>query len=297
MAYDAAVEADKLLDFTSYDNDGDGFVDAYVIVHAGSGAEQTGSSGDIWSHKWVLPNGPYNADSTKIYGYLTVPEDCKLGVCAHELGHLLFGFPDLYDVDYSSEGIGDWCLMSGGSWNGNGDTPAHPSAWCKYTQNWAPTITPTGNTPIQLPDVKANGSIVHVLPPMGDKTEYFLLENRQKTNFDKELPGAGLLIWHIDEKVTDNTNENHPKVALVQSDGRRDLEKAVNRGDDGDPYPGASNVFTFNNSSNPSSKMYAGTDSHVAITHISSPGEVMTFELDLTTTRITKKPKHRKSAA
>ena len=43
---------------------------------------------------------------------------------AHELGHLLFGFPDLYDTDYTSEGIGDWCLMAAGSWNGGGDTPA-----------------------------------------------------------------------------------------------------------------------------------------------------------------------------
>ena len=42
-------------------------------------------------------------------------------MCAHELGHLLFGFPDLYDPDGTSEGIGDWCLMSGGSWNGGGD--------------------------------------------------------------------------------------------------------------------------------------------------------------------------------
>ena len=36
-------------------------------------------------------------------------------MCAHELGHLLFGFPDLYDTDYSSEGIGNWCLMAGGT--------------------------------------------------------------------------------------------------------------------------------------------------------------------------------------
>lgn len=296
MALDVAAEADNLLDFTPYDNDNDGFVDAYVIVHAGSGAEQTGSATDIWSHKWVLPNGPYHADATKIFAYLTVPEDCKLGVCAHELGHLLFGFPDLYDTDYSSEGIGNWCLMSGGSWNGNGDTPAHPSAWCKINQNWAPAITPAGNTQMTLEDVKAAGSIVHVIPPLSDKSEYFLIENRQRTNFDKALPGEGLLIWHIDEKVADNTTENHPKVALVQADGNRDLEKAANRGDDGDPFPGSSDAFTLNNTTHPNSRLYSGVDSHVVITHISSPGAVMTFELDLVT-RHTKKTKRRKTAA
>ena len=93
MALDAAQAADPTVNFAPYDNDGDGFVDAFIVVHAGPGAEVTGSHDDIWSHKWVLPSGPYNADGTKIYGYLTVPEDSKIGVCCHELGHLLFGFP------------------------------------------------------------------------------------------------------------------------------------------------------------------------------------------------------------
>jgi len=73
----------------------------------------TGSHDDIWSHKWVLAGGARAVDHTKIFAYLTVPEDCKIGVCAHELGHLLFGFPDLYDTDSSSEGIGNWCPDGG----------------------------------------------------------------------------------------------------------------------------------------------------------------------------------------
>ena len=123
--------ANPHVNFAPYDNDGNGFVDAFIVVHAGRGAEETGNQNHIWSHKWVLTGSPLNADGTKIFGYLTIPEDSKIGVCAHELGHLLFGWPDLYDTDGSSEGLGNWCLMGGGSWNGNGDIPAHPSAWCK----------------------------------------------------------------------------------------------------------------------------------------------------------------------
>lgn len=103
MARDAAVLANPDVSFKKYDNDGDGYVDAFVIVHAGAGAERTGKGSDIWSHKWVLADGPFQADGTKIYSYLTVPADCKLGVCAHELGHLAFGWPDLYDADYTSQ--------------------------------------------------------------------------------------------------------------------------------------------------------------------------------------------------
>lgn len=133
MAQDAAGAADPAVNFAPYDNDGNGFIDAFIVVHAGQGGEQTGNSGDIWSHKWTLP-AAFNADGKQIFAYLTIPEDARIGVCAHELGHLLFGFPDLYDTDNTSEGIGNWCLMAGGSWNGGGDIPAHPSAWCKVNQ-------------------------------------------------------------------------------------------------------------------------------------------------------------------
>lgn len=154
MARDAAVLANAKVNFSKYDNDGDGYVDAFVIVHAGAGAERTGVGSDIWSHKWVLSGGAYNADGTQIYSYLTVPGDCKLGVCAHELGHLAFGWPDLYDSDYTSEGIGVWCLMAAGSYNGDENNPSVPCAWCKVDQGWVDVVTPTETTKISLPDVK-----------------------------------------------------------------------------------------------------------------------------------------------
>ena len=92
MARDAAVAADPTVTFGPYDNDGNGFVDAFIVIHAGSGGEQSGNSGDIWSHKWTLPDA-YTADTTKIYAYLTVPEDSRIGVCAHELGICSSAFP------------------------------------------------------------------------------------------------------------------------------------------------------------------------------------------------------------
>ena len=58
MARDAAVAADADVNFTPYDNDGNGFVDAFIVVHAGSGAEETGNPNDIWSHKWMFAAAP-----------------------------------------------------------------------------------------------------------------------------------------------------------------------------------------------------------------------------------------------
>lgn len=280
MARDAAIAANPAINFASYDNDKDGFVDAFIVIHAGSGGEETGNANDIWSHKWVLDGGAYNVDGAKIYAYLTVPEDCKLGVCAHELGHLLFGFPDLYDADYSSEGIGNWCLMAGGSWNNKGLTPAHPSAWCKVQQGWVTTVNqPVNKDTVKITDVKTGFQVYRLWKNGANAKEYFLLENRQKTLFDKFLPGSGLLIWHIDDAVSGNTSDAHYQVALMQADGKKDLEKNTNRGDAGDCYPGTTGNKNFNNTTNPNSKSYAGSSTCVSVTNISMTKDVITADL------------------
>lgn len=277
MAQEAAQLANPLINFGNYDNDGDGYIDAFIVIHAGTGAEQSGSASDIWSVKWVLPS-PFAADGKTIYAFLTVPENCRTGVCAHELGHLLFGFPDLYDGVGTGEGIGNWCLMGGGSWNGAtpGDRPAHPSAWCKLQQGWVTVVNQTANANVSLPDVKSSFKVHRLWKDGAAGSEYFLVENRQKTGFDDHLPGSGLLVWHIDDAVGSNTNEAHYKVALMQADGLRDLEQSHNRGDAGDPFPGSGNKRTFSASSTPNSNSYAGAATCVAISNIGDPAATMT---------------------
>ncbi len=280
LAHDAAVAADPDVDFGPYDNDANGYVDAFIFVHAGAGGEQSGDSGDIWSHKWTLGN-VMTVDETKIFGYLTIPENAKVGVCAHELGHLLFGFPDLYDVDDTSEGVGRWCLMGAGSWNGGGDVPAHPSAWCKANQGWAAVTNVTADGPADIEDVKTSHEILRLWKDGDGGPEYFLVENRQRSGFDAGLPADGLLVWHIDEGQADNTNEDHYKVGLVQADGERELELKQNRGDSGDPYPGSAGNEAFTSSSSPSSDSYAGRATCVSITEISAPADTMTASVSV----------------
>lgn len=280
MARDALLAANPVVNFAPYDNDGNGFVDAFIVVHAGTGAETNSNPGDIWSHKWTIEGGAMPVDSTKVFAYLTVPEDCRIGVCAHELGHLLFGFPDLYDTDNSSEGIGNWCLMASGSWGGGGDAPTHPSAWCKANQGWVQVDNRTANRSVQIPDVKASHTVYRLWKDGAPGKEYFLVENRQKAGaFDISMPGSGLLIWHIDENQTSNRDESHYWVALMQADGKRDLELNNNRGDAGDAWPGTSNNANFTASSTPNSKSYAGQATCVAVTGISPSAPTMNANL------------------
>jgi len=170
--------------------------------------------------------------------------------------------------------------MSFGSWGGGGDRPVHPSAWCKQTQGWIDTVTETDNHQITLADVKS-GFKTHRLWTNGDSTsqEYYLIENRQLTGFDESLPGPGLLVWHIDDSVWSNTDENHPKVKIMQADGLDQLKANLGRGDAGDVFPGLANNSTFNATSNPDSKAYAGNDTYVSVTGIPPPAALMTFNV------------------
>ena len=90
-----------------------------------------------------------------------------------------------------------------------------------------------------------------------------------------------MLIWHIDEAQSGNTDENHYKVALMQADRTRDMERNLNRGDAGDVYPGSNNNDTFDATSNPNSKSYANVDTCVAVSGISASGPAMTMQVQV----------------
>lgn len=192
---------------------------------------------------------------------------------------IVFGWPDLYDTDNSSSGIGGWCLMSYGSWGGGGDKPVHPSAWCKASQGWVDVTNETENHTITVDEVKSVQKINRLWKD-GDASskEYFLLENRGVTGFDQYLPAGGLLVWHIDENIYGNTDENHPQVGLVQADGLDQL-KIGSYGDGGDPFPGITHNTTFNAITNPNSKSYAGGDTFVSVTNIPNESTSMTVNI------------------
>ncbi|KAL7949234.1 M6 metalloprotease [Trichoderma barbatum] len=263
MADEAVTAATGRLNMNKYDNDKNGYsgnvltfvlVDVFCVVHAGSGAEESGSADDIWSLKWTLP-AERKVNDVNIYGFLTIPEDARIGGCAHEIGRL--------------PGIGNWCLMASGNWGG-----------CKANQGWITVVNETQNHRITLADVKSDHK-THRLWKDGDMSsqEYFLIKNRQSTGFDSSLPSDGLLVWHVDDAVDNNKNERRSKVGLLQADGLAQLEIKGNHGDAGDPFPGITNKIIFNSTTAPSSKSYAGRDSFVSITNIPVSSHLMTFDI------------------
>jgi len=288
------------VDFSSFDNDGDGWVDTVFIVHAGEGGEATGDPDDIWSHKWSISGGGGTArvyDGVIIDTYSMQPElnyaggHIEIGVFAHEYGHVL-GLPDLYDTDGSSEGIGNYGLMAGGSWGADGrspERPPHMCAWSKVYLGWiSPTVVIIDTLNQAINQIETNAEVYKLWRRGRPQTEYFLVSNRQKVGFDSRFVGdGGLLIWHIDEDVinanlfsnTVNDDENHKGVDLEEADGLNNLDNLVNRGDAGDFYPGSTNNTAFNDTSNPNSRDYSGVTTKVEVINISLSGDPMRADL------------------
>jgi immune inhibitor A len=295
LVEDAVAAADASVDFSRYDNDGNGWVDVLMVVHSGPGAEFTGDTADVWSHKWSispqLRDGVYLAPYTMMPEYWSAPGDITIGVFAHELGHG-FGLPDLYDTDYSSRGVGRWSLMAGGAWNGIlGSSPAHFDAWCKVQLGFVTPVTPTTSAlGVHLPQVETDSVVYRLWDGGLVANEYFLVENRQRVGFDASLPAGGLLIWHIDDGVlSDNdqewypghTSSGHYLVALEQADGLYQLEQNQNQGNGGDPYPGTTNARAFNSTTTPGSLGYSGVVSFVTVSNISDSDSLMTADFSV----------------
>ncbi len=294
------LAADDSVDFSQYDNDGDGRVETIFIVHPGNGGECSDSP-NIWSHRWVLsawPEGKITVDGVTINDYIIQPAmNCtekimiEIGVFSHEFGHAL-GLPDLYDTDDSSEGVGNWCLMASGSWGSDGNHPASPShmsPWCKEQLGWIdPVILDEQQFQVEIPAIEntptvykvwKNNQITPFIGRYGSKLavgkEYFLIENRQPYGFDKYvIGGGGLLIWHIDNSVSTNKNEEHPMVDMEEADGAMSM-----RGDPGDPFPGLSSNTSFDGFSFPSSSDYDGNRTYVSVSNISNSDSIMYVDL------------------
>jgi immune inhibitor A len=291
---DCVTMLDPTIDFSQFDNNGDGYAEGIFLVHAGQGAEETGSYNDIWSHAWgyyMMTNdgvstGRYSIEPEELAG----EEMIKIGVFCHEYGHVL-GLPDLYDYDGSSEGIGVYCLMAGGSWGALPGNPERPTHMCAEMKRWLGWMTPievtTNLDKLAIPPAETDPVCYQITNPSYPE-EYFLLENRAKIGFDSLFRGdGGLAIWHVDQNGWQD-DETHPYVALEQADGNFDLMRDMgggnshlrtNRGDAGDLYPGACGNTRFSYFSQPNNRCYDGVTDLVTLDNIAQTNDTIYIDL------------------
>lgn len=221
-----------------------------IVFFAGSGREshtEGGDPGDPWSNFVKLAPDVAGIEDACLIAATEDPPFSPFGVLCHEFGHLL-GLPELYAPGGApQEGIGVWGLMGQGTWLGRGATPPQLDAWSKLRLGWVDVQTIEQTTyGVRLPAVETEPRVVKIPAVPGRPQEYYLLENRQHIGADASLPGTGILVWHVDERVdgfrTAQMRVDHKLLHLVEADGRGDLDRGHraggNRGDAGDPWWG-----------------------------------------------------------
>ncbi len=260
--------------FNQLTADGSGYIFALNVFYAGERVNNW--SEGLWPHQWSLAS-PYDAGSGKKfsdYQITNMGSGLTLRTFCHENGHMICSFPDLYDYGSESSGIGHYCLMCYG---GNDLNPVQVGAYLKNEAGWSTSLTTINPGITATLNAANNDFYIHAK----SATEYFIIENRQKSGRDISLPDSGLAIWHIDEAGS-NSNEQmtaaqHYECSIEQADNTFDLENGSNGGDANDLF-GAPGNTQFNDSTSPNSKWWDGSNSDLKISEISASAAIMTFK-------------------
>ena len=320
-ATDAVVEACSLanqqytINWADYDSDNDGYIDFVYVVHAGYGQADGGASTTIWPHNWEV-------SEARTYGYCTyTANQCKvggkiietyaisaeldhyantlngIGTLCHEFGHVL-GLPDWYDTNYGTNyekclTPGDWDVMDGGAYGGDGHCPPNYSPWEKYFFGWHTplnlgstpanlTLYPNGTENYQAYQINASGT---QQDPTTSGLCYFI-ENRQAVGWDRPLTGHGMLIWKVNfnaTKWTDNepnNTANNPLYTIVSATGTKIGYDGSTDNCPKNTFPGTGNKTSYTGISGKPLLNIAESNQLVTLTYIEEPtSEVDSFDI------------------
>jgi M6 family metalloprotease-like protein len=269
-------------DFSQYDNDGDGTIDYFLVIWTGA---DTGWANFWWGYQTGFNDGSYRLDGKRLGSYSWQWEARPYGgtfspyVTIHETGHAL-GLPDYYDYDDAVGPVGG----VGGLDQMDANWGDH-NCFSKFLLDW---ITPTfcgdpGSHPVILQPSESSKDALVLMPgasPDQPFSEFFMVQNRRRTQNDLTYPNDGLLIWHVDARLDnsgynflyDNSYTDHKLLRLMEADGLETIEQN-GWADAGDYYAQGDSI---DSATHPDSRRYLGTPTGVEVRSIAGSGE-MTF--------------------
>jgi M6 family metalloprotease-like protein len=236
----AAKAAYPSLDWASFDQNKDGYIDRLWIIHAGLGEEDNPGllnrtsygEGGLWSHSWSLGSPFEVVPGVSALSYIMMPENAGIAVLGHEFGHNL-GAMDLYTYGDGQASAGFWTLMSD-SWVGfplgylpEAMDPMHLDQWGWLTPFLVSDPTKVYSVNIGQASRFPSGSncvrAVKIELPNGTGgfTHNYYLQWRNTSpsgGYDQALGDArfrfgpvntGLLVWYQDDRYSDNSIANY----------------------------------------------------------------------------------------
>ena len=261
-------DAEAGVDFSEYDQDGDGYVDFIFIYYAGYNEAESLIEETVWPHQsniqvWPSGDRTNEYDGKMLGDYACTSEFrgssgeemCGRSTFCHEFSHVL-GLMDMYDTQYS-EGIktlGDWDIMDQGSYNHDGRIPPVYNAFERFTLGW---LTPEVITPgsYTLEDILTSNKAYVISSSSSEeirwnnKEPYYIFETRAREDgtWDEYIPGYGMLIYKItyNESNWENNLVNSNKamgVDLIEANGNTSIKD----GSRFDPFPGLGKITDFN---------------------------------------------------
>lgn len=269
------------VNLADYDWDGDGEADQVFFLYAGLGQALGGSASTIWPHESQLrywPCGVLKYPTGKVNTYACANElqpatqgssnyiSAGIGTICHEFSHCL-GFADMYDTTGGDGyGMAIFDVMDQGPYNGDGFVPCNYTAFERIYAGWVEPIEL--DSPATVKDMKSVSDYGRpfIMYNFKNTNEYFLMENRQNTGWDKELYGCnGLLIVHVNyvpSRWTNNSvNASTQEIqccTVVNADGSREMSDLYSL--QGDLYPyvvrGVTKNNKFTDESEPAAKLY-----------------------------------------
>lgn len=214
MVAEACQQLNSSINFSDYDNNGDGECDVVIVLYAGDGEASSyddDAENAVWPCQWELSGSDYGRsltlDATRVDKFAVFNElNAELtgidgiGTFCHEFSHCL-DLPDFYDTEYGPHfGMAHWSLLDYGCYNDDGYTPIGYTAYEKEFMGWIEIKEGNTNEYYTLPPMnlknEATDKAVKLTNPK-DKNEYFILENRKRQGWDKFMPAEGLLIYHV----------------------------------------------------------------------------------------------------
>jgi M6 family metalloprotease-like protein len=283
------LEFTKGFDFSTLSVDANKRVRGLNFFYAG-GADSAWSKG-LWPHMGWL-NNQFCADGvcTGYYQITNMGSSLAIGTFSHETGHLIMGWPDLYDYDGSSEGsAASYCIMGFGSVGAQSQyRPVPPNGFFRYQVGWdtVTELNPALNASApkgRLSHTSGSHSLYR-WTNQARQDEAFYVEAIYKADQNLYQLGSGLAVWHVDP-AGNNSDEWHPYVQMEHADGRRDPEYNVNRGDATDLYDGAIYKAFYDTVPNnyasrgTNSRWWNGTGSNFGLANISAAAPTISFDV------------------